>query len=181
MNLKLFVMTVLVAGCLVSSPSATAQTRDAETHFFQQSFGDLSEELATARDEGKQGVFIMFEDKDCPWCHRMKSQVLNQVEVQDYYRAHFRILRIDIAGDNPLTDFQGNETIEKAFADQNRVRATPVLVFYDLEGQPMTRYTGAARDVEEFMWLGEFVVDGHYKETKFPVYKRQKKSTTGNS
>jgi len=25
------------------------------------------------------------------------------------------------------------------------------------------------------MWLGEFIVDGHYKTTNFAVYKRDKK------
>ena len=39
----------------------------------------------------------------------------------------------------------------------------------------MHRYTGASRNVQEYMWLGEFIVDDHYKTTKFSVYKRQKK------
>jgi thioredoxin-related protein len=168
---------LLLGAALVSlSPALADAPRDASTAFFQQSFGDLSDELVTARDEGKMGVFVMFDDKDCPWCAKMKATVLNQPEVQDYYRKHFRILQIDKNGDGMLIDFSGNETIEKAFADKNRVRATPVIVFYDLNGDTMVRFTGAARNVEEFMWLGEFVVDGHYKNSKFPVYKRQKKA-----
>ena len=65
--------------------------------------------------------------------------------------------------------------LEKDFADKNSVRATPAMDFYDPMGNLMQRYTGAARNVQEFMWLGEFVVDEHYKTTKFAVYKRQKK------
>jgi len=152
-----------------------AQTRDANTGFFQQSFGDLTDELETAKEEGKKGVFIMFDDKDCPWCAKMKATVLNQVKVQDYFRKYFRILHIDVNGDAIITDFKGNELTEKDFAEKARVRATPVMVFYDLSGKPMHRYTGASRNVQEFMWLGEFVVEDNYKTQRFPVFKREKK------
>jgi len=159
----------------LSSGLLHAQTRDATSGFFQQSFGDLSDELQIAKDEGKKGVFVMFDDKDCPWCAKMKATVLNQVKVQDYYREYFRIMRVDKNGDALITDFKGNEVIEKEFADKNRVRATPVMIFYDLEGNPVHRYTGAARNQQEFMWLGEYVVGEHYKTQRYPVYKREKK------
>ncbi len=68
---------------------AGSATRDPATHFFDQSLGDFREELQTARDEGKKGVLIMFEMDECPFCHRMKKNVLNQVEVQDYFKANF--------------------------------------------------------------------------------------------
>ena len=160
---------------ILSSGLLHAETRDAASGFFQQSFGDLSDELQTARDEGKKGVFVMFDDEDCPWCAKMKATVLNQVEVQDYYREHFRIMRIDKNGDAQIIDFTGNEVIEKEFADKNRVRATPVIIFYDLEGKPVHRYTGAARNTQEFMWLGEYVVGENYKTQSYPLYKREKK------
>ena len=171
----LFLKLVL---CFIAGAGfAHAQTRDVNTGFFQQSFGDLSDELETAKEEGKKGVFIMFDDKDCPWCAKMKATVLNQVKVQDYYRKYFRILRIDVNGDATIIDFKGNELTEKDFAEKTRVRATPVMVFYDLSGKPMHRYTGASRNVQEFMWLGEFVVEDNYKTQRFPVFKREKKKT----
>jgi len=166
---KFVVLSVLAAGL------SHAQTKDATTGFFQQSFGDLSEELKIAKDGGKKGVFVMFDDKDCPWCAKMKATVLNQVKVQEYYRENFRIMRIDKNGDALITDFSGNEIAEKEFSDKNRVRATPVIIFYDLQGKPVHRYTGAARDVQEFMWLGEYVVGENYKTQKYPVFKREKK------
>jgi thioredoxin-related protein len=132
---------------------ATEPSRDPYQYFFQDTFGDFREELEMARDEGKKGVLIFFEMDECPFCHRMKQYVLNQPAVQDYYREHFRI-----------------------FAVQNQVRATPVFAFFDLEGNRVARYTGATSDVEEFMWLGEFVVDGHYNDTTFIKYKRDRRA-----
>ncbi len=47
-------------------------------------------------------------------------------------------------------------------------------MFYDLQGTPVVRYTGVTRDADEFLWLGEFVADNHYRSTKFTRFKRAK-------
>ncbi len=158
-----------------------AATRDPGEYFFDQSLGNFSEELAVAKEEGKKGVLIMFEMDECPFCHRMKTRVLNQVEVQDYFKEHFLIYSVDIEGDVEISDFKGNTMKEKDFAfKQFRVRATPVFGFFDLDGNMITRFTGATNDAQEFLWLGEFVVDEHYKKTNFSRYKRAKRKVSGN-
>lgn len=159
---------------ILSAPVFAADPgRDPDQYFFNQTFGDFSEELETARDEGKAGVLLMFEMDECPFCHRMKTMVLNQPEVQDYFREHFLIFPVDVEGDIEIVDFEGNPDTQKEFAlKQFRVRATPVFAFFDLEGNLVARYTGATRDQEEFMLLGQYVVDGAYKDTTFTKYKR---------
>jgi len=165
----------LLLGLLVTL-SGEAATRDPGEYFFDQSLGDFREELETARDEGKQGILIMFEMDECPFCQRMKQQVLNRPEVQDFFKRHFLVFSVDIEGDVPISDFQGRPTTQKAFAfKQFRVRATPVFAFFDLDGRLVTRYTGATRDSREFLWLGEFVAGAHYRKSNFTRYKRQRK------
>lgn len=166
---KLFLSLLL---CLLSL-NVWAETRDVQQHFFNSHFGDLKAELETAKKEGKLGILLMFEMDDCPFCHRMKQTILNQSEVQDYYRKHFLIFPVDTEGANTLTDFSGHETTEKKFALDQRVRATPVFLFVDLSGKKMTLYTGAAKDINEFMMLGRYVVEGEYKTIPFSKYKRQ--------
>jgi thioredoxin-related protein len=147
--------------------------------FFNQSFWDFGEELQNARDADKSGILIMFEMDECPFCHRMKNSVLNRRDVQEYFQQHFLVFAVDIEGDIEMTDFDGSETVMKDFAfRQNRVRATPVFAFYDLDGQPIkrARYTGATRDAEEFLLLGRYVVEGAYEQTSFTRYKRQRRS-----
>jgi thioredoxin-related protein len=153
--------------------TARAETRDVQQYFFDQHLGDFKAELDTAKKGGKQGVLLMFEMEDCPFCHRMKQTILNQSELQDYYRKHFLVFSVDTEGSNALVDFSGKETTEKKFALEHRVRATPAFIFFDLSGQPLTRFTGAAKDVKEFMALGRYVVDGAYKTIPFAKYKRQ--------
>ncbi len=161
---------------LISFANLEAATRDPGSFFFDQSLGNFNEELQLAREEGKKGILIMFEMDECPFCHRMKTRVLNQIEVQDYYKEHFLIYTVDIEGDVEITDFMGKPMKEKDFAfKQHKVRATPVFCFFDLEGNMITRFTGATNSTQEFLWLGEFVVDDHYKKTNFTRYKRQKK------
>lgn len=146
----------------------------ADTAFFDTTFGDFTEELEVAEEEGKKGILIFFEMEECPFCHRMKGSVLNQPDVIDYFKKHFRIFQVDIEGDIEMTDFDGNLTTQKDFAfKQHRVRATPVIAFFDLSGQRMTRYTGATASKEEFLLLGEYVVDDHYKQTSFTRFKRE--------
>ena len=173
-NRYLFVFSVLFL--MISLPLAGAQTRDPGEHFFQETFGDFTEELAIAKEENKKGILIFFEMDECPFCHRMKTTVLNKPEVQDWYRETFRIFSVDIEGDVDITDFAGNSTSQKDFAfKQHRVRATPVIAFFDLEGNRVARFTGATRDAKEFMLLGQFVAEGAYKNSNFTRYKREKK------
>lgn len=169
----------LLSACalLFLESAAAGLPRDPGTHFFDQSLGDFSEELATAREQGKKGILLFFEMDECPFCHRMKETVLNQPEVQDYFKANFLIFPVDIEGDITINDFQGASMTQKDFAFQvHRVRATPVFMFFDLDGKPVTRYTGATADVQEFMWLGEYVVEGVYKDMPFTRYKRERRS-----
>ena len=162
--------------------SEGATTRDAMQYFFNQSFNNLQEEAEQARAEGKIGIFVMFNDPDCPWCKKMKATIMNQVPVQEFYQQHFRILHIDTRGDTMMTNFDGSEIAEKDFALKvHRVRATPVIMFFDLEGNQMMRLTGATTSIEEFMWLGEFIVNGDYKTTKFSRYKRDRLEARKNT
>jgi thioredoxin-related protein len=148
--------------------------RDPYEHFFNQSLGDFSEELQVAKEDGKKAVMLFFEQDECPFCHYMKNTVLNQPEVQDYFRKHFALFAIDIEGDVEMTDFEGQTMKMKDFAFKlNRVRATPVIAFYDMKGKRVVRYIGKTSGIDEFMLLGRFVAEGEYKKMRFTKYKRE--------
>ena len=180
-NMKPCVMTLLFGLFAMSLTQAASTTRDPGEYFFQETFGDFREELAQARAEHKQAILIFFEQEDCPFCHRMKVTILNQSVVQDYFREHFRIFSVDIEGDLDVTDFKGLPTTQKDFAfKQFKVRATPVFAFFDLDGNLIARHTGPTSDMREFLWLGEYVADGHFLTENFTRYKRaRREQTTG--
>ena len=149
-----------------------AGPRDPEKHFFLPKLGDFKEELATAKKEGKKGVMLFFEMDDCPFCARKKATVLNQPEVQDFYRQHFLMYPIDTQGDTPMTDFSGKDTVEKHFALEHRVRATPTIIFFDLEGKPVVRHTGPTKDKDDFLKLGRYTQEEVYKTMPFERYRK---------
>ena len=174
-------MTLLLGTLVLSLTQAGGTARDPSEFFFQETFGDFQEELELAREEKKQAILLFFEQEDCPFCHRMKTTVLNQPEVQDYFRKHFRIFSVDIEGDLEITDFNGVHTTQKDFAfKQFNVRATPVFAFFDLDGNLIARHTGPTSDAQEFLWLGEYVADGHYRTQSFTAYKRDRRRQAAN-
>ena len=158
--------------CLVPLTGLAAPGRDPSNYFFNDTFGNFTDELKAAREQGKQGILLFFEQADCPFCHYMKQNVLNQPQVQAYYRKHFLNFPVDIQGDVEITDFHGHQVTEKDFAKVKRVRATPVIAFYDLQGNEIFRYTGSTSGVAEFMLMGKYVDDGIYKKMSFVRYKR---------
>jgi thioredoxin-related protein len=156
--------------------AGAAEVRDPYKHFFNESFGNFAEEAVTAKSEGKRGVLIFFEMDECPFCHYMKTNVLNRPEVQEYYRQNFLNFTVDIEGDVEITNFQGKAMTQKDFAfKENRVRATPVIAFYDVQGKEVFRHTGRTSGVEEFMLMGRYVSEGAYKQMPFTKYKRNQK------
>ncbi len=149
------------------SAEAPAQGRDPRAWFFVQSFGDLPEELAEARQSGKLGLLLFFEQEGCPYCERMLRTVLNQPEVQDWYRARFVPIAIDINGSVELTDVDGVTLPSKVIAEHRRVTTTPVISFIDLQGSEVYRRVSAVNSVDEFLLMGRYVAEGHYQDTSW--------------
>jgi len=162
-------------GLLIIFHSANAQDTLVDPEgFFESTFGDLQEELEIVQDEEKTALLIMFETKDCPWCERMKKQVLNRSSVQAFYQENFRVISMDAEGDLVVIDFDGNEIEESEFAlNAMRVRATPVFAFFNSEGILITRYTGALKSADDFILLGNYVLEEKYLDMKFSKYRRE--------
>jgi thioredoxin-related protein len=166
---------LLLAAVMLFSAQALANgnPRDPREFFFTQSFGDLPEELAAARQEGKLGLLLVYEAESCSYCEFMLRHVFNQPQVQDWYREHFISIAVDIHGDVELTDFDGITLPSKVFAEHRRVYFTPVMSFIDLQGDEIYRHAGMVRTPEEFMLIGEYIAGEHYFDTEYPVFARE--------
>lgn len=171
-----FLSAIVLCLLMLSSSLNAVEFKDPEVYFFNEFFGDFPEELVNAREQKKKAIMLFFEQDECPFCYRMKQTILNRTDVQKYFRDNFLVFKVDIEGDIEIVDFQGEPMTEKEFSfEKYRVRATPVIAFFDLSGKPVVKYIGAPSSVEEFMWLGEFAAEGHYKADNFTRFKRLKK------
>ena len=163
---------------LLLGPGILAQEelepRDPREFFFTQSFGDFPEELAEAGKAGKIGLMLFFEQEGCSYCRAMMNKVLNQRQVQDWYRERFVAIAVDIRGAVELKDFDGVSLPSKAFAIQRRAVMTPVITFIDLDGSEIFRKWGMISTPEEFLLVGSYIEEKRYMDVSFDDYSRQK-------
>jgi len=142
--------------------------------FFELSFGDLRAEAAEARKAGQRGLLVMYHFDDCPYCARMKREVLLRPEVQAYYHTRFRAIPVDKRGSQDMTDFSGKVLPEKEFARAAGIRVSPSFQFFAADGTLLATHAGAIYDPAEFMLLGEYVASGAYRSASFTAYKQSK-------
>ena len=104
-------------------------------HWFQLSFLDLKEDFNEAKAEGRRFA-VIFEQRGCPYCIRLHTEVLALKYINDYVRENFRIVQLDLWGAREVVDFDGTKMPEKALAERWGVIFTPTIVFFkdDLAG-----------------------------------------------
>lgn len=166
-------LTVLLWLLVANVFAAEQEIRDPREYFFTQSFGDLPEELATAKKQGKQGLLLFFEAEGCPYCQAMLKRVFSQKQVQDWYQQYFSSIAVDIHGDVEIKDFDNITLPSKVFSEQRKIFMTPVVSFIDLEGNEVYRHLGMVKTPEEFLVMGEYIVGKHYFDTEYQVFARK--------
>lgn len=170
-RLKLFFFS-LTSLLLIS----IANAGEVNNSFFVGKANNLSQAKICAIEEKKKGLLIFYGTPHCPYCLRMKKKVLNQPEIQTFYKANFHTLEMNILDEQPILNFSGNQTTPKEFAQSNHIRITPTLIFYDLEGERLFKQIGIIADPQEFKWLGEYILEAGYSHKSFSQYKREKRT-----
>jgi len=164
---------LLAAGLLLLGPGRAADLRDPQDHFFQPFLGDLRAEAAESKSGGRSGVLVMYHFEECPACARMKREVLNRAEVQDWFRRHFVVIGIDTRGAQPVTGLDGRTLPERDYARAVRIVGTPTFDFHGHDGARLYRHVGGIFDPAEFLLLGRYVASGAHREQTFTEYKRK--------
>ena len=164
---RLLALFLFAAGFAVSADSAD---RDPDEYFFSLSFGDLPEELELARESGKLGMLLFFEADECPYCQYMLGNVFNKRPVQDWFGNRYLNIAVDIHGDVEIQDFTGTTLPSRVFADNRGIFMTPVISFIDLEGVEIYRHLGMIKTAEEFLLLGRYVANEHYRDIEYTIF-----------
>ncbi len=125
---------------------------------------DFPSEIKDATEEGKSLV-IFFHQAGCPYCDKMRARVHPAPKVFDYYSKYFVMIESNIRGSLDVVMPSGKKGTERDFARKNRIRATPVFIFYDKKGKNVLRLTGY-QDVNRFYLAGKYVVDKVYEKKK---------------
>ncbi len=149
---KAFVFTALAAALVLWATGARAE-------FIAESIdNDIPGEVAAAAEDGKRLV-IMFQQTGCPYCAKMRARVFPDPKVVEFYSKNFVLIYSNIRGDLPVVAPGGKEMTEKELARKLRVRATPVLMYFNKDGSEALKVT-VFLDAERFNKAGQFVLDG---------------------
>jgi thioredoxin-related protein len=96
--------------------------------WFTNSFLDLKDDLQEARAAGKR-LALIFEQRGCPYCKETHEVNFADPAINDYVRGNFHIIQLNLWGARPVTDFDGQQIEERAFARKLGVIYTPTIVF----------------------------------------------------
>jgi thioredoxin-related protein len=161
----------LLAVLLLAVVAAPASAESWE-QFVSPFLGDLRSELAEAKASGRKGVVVMYHFDACPYCQRMKRDVLSRREVQDWYSREFVVLAIDTRGAQPITGTDGKVRPENEHARALGVKFTPTFDFLAVDGTRLYRHVGGLYEPAEFLLLGRYVADDAYRTQSFAEYVR---------
>lgn len=165
----------LIGFCNALAYSETPHTSTTDKPFFDTFSGNLSTDIKRAKNENKFGLFLFFSTPNCLFCHRMKTTLFNQTDVQTYYQLNFRLLDINIESDTHLIDEQGQRLNQINYAELHRIRLTPTSIFIDQQGQQIHPHVGIIVDRQEFTWRGEYVLSGLTRQQNFTTFKMNKR------
>ncbi|MGB7285884.1 MAG: thioredoxin family protein [Salaquimonas sp.] len=124
-------VTALFLAALFCLPATAAIIGEDGLHkqdWFSLTFKDVAEDIASANEEGKRLVLI-FEQRGCIYCAKMHEEILSDPEVSDYLKANFKIVQINMFGDEEVIDLDGEVITEKTAARKWGFVFTPTMVF----------------------------------------------------
>ncbi len=158
MELNRLLLGTLLAVLLLVSAEVRAEYRQESID------NDYQGEVQALAEEGKFLV-LFFHQSGCPYCDKMRARVHPAPKVLDYFNDRFVMMESNIRGNLDIVMPDGTEGTERDFAKKMRVRATPVFVFYDHDGEAALRTTGFL-DVDRFVLAGKYVAEGVHKTKK---------------
>ena len=137
--------------------------------WFKVSFLDLREDLFEALQSDKRALAVYFGQENCAYCEALLETNFGDPEIARYTRAHFDVVPIDIWGDLPVTDIQGETLTERDFSVMLGTNFTPSLVFFGPGGNEIFRLRGYYPPYR-FRAALEYVAGYHYLRESFRDY-----------
>jgi thioredoxin-related protein len=134
---------ILAAGSLATGPARAAAVMTDDGYYredwFLDSFLELADDRKNAAAAGKQ-LAVIWEQRGCPYCRDMHLINFADRSIDNYVRAHFDMLELDLHGSRIVTDFDGEQLGERQLAAKYGVRGTPAIQFFpdggDLASKP---------------------------------------------
>ncbi|MBW7850931.1 MAG: thioredoxin fold domain-containing protein [Rhodospirillales bacterium] len=135
---------LLVAAIAWPASAATIHREDGvhtEDWFNNQSFMELKEDARDAVAQEK-GFVVIWEQPGCGSCQRLHEVNFQHPKLADYIGRRFSVMVMNMFGEVPVTDFDGEVMPEKDLAFKHKVSFTPTTIFFDADGKELFRMPG---------------------------------------
>ena len=145
--IRIFFVSIVLS--LAALPAAGAEIGEDGLHkqdWFTITFRDISEDIATAQEQGKR-LAMIFEQRGCIYCKEVHEQVLTDPQVRDFIKDNFMVVQYNLYGDEEVVDSDGEELTEKTAARKWGLLFTPTILFMPespVDGQDARRLAVAA-------------------------------------
>ena len=137
--------------------------------WFTDSFGNLNDALANARDAGKKGLIVYFGQKRCSYCEKFLKYNLEAPDIRNYLQNNFDIVPVDIWGIEDIVTLDGDVLTEREYSVFEGTNFTPSLIFYDLKGDKILRLRGFYPPYK-FRASLKYIVEGFYFKESLREY-----------
>ena len=146
--------------------------------WFLESFLELGDDLQGAAKADKRFA-IMWELRGCPYCRETHLVNFARPDIEDFVRANFDILQLNIIGSRKVTDFDGSEISEKALAARYGIRFTPTFQFFPESAMGLAGKPPEKREVarlpgyllpDDFLAMFRYVREKGYETKSFREY-----------
>jgi thioredoxin-related protein len=146
--------------------------------WFLTGFLDLREDLAETAAAGKR-LAIIWEQRGCPYCKEIHAVNFAQPDINAYVRQNFAVIQLNLWGDRPVTDFDGEVLAEKALARKWGILFTPTIIYFpetvgEIAGRSgkdaeIARMPGYFRPFH-FLGMFRYVREKRYADTQFQKF-----------
>ncbi len=134
--------------------------------WFHQSFLEFEGDIQDAQDEGLS-LLVKFDQKGCIYCEKMALEIFAEPAINDYMRANFLVVQLDLFGNRDVTDLDGTTMAENELAQKWGVIFTPTIYFVKEQGEAQTLPEAAIAQMPgafgklTFMGMLKWVHEGH--------------------
>jgi thioredoxin-related protein len=135
--------------------------------WFKNSFLDISEDIAEAKESGKRLMLYFYQD-GCPYCKKLLEDNFGQRKIAEKTQQNFDVVSINIWGDKEVS-LGDEELTEKKFAEKLKIMYTPTLIFFNEQGKAVLRTNGYYHP-EKFNAALDYVLKHLDKKEKFNAY-----------
>ncbi|MDP3871894.1 MAG: thioredoxin fold domain-containing protein [Methyloversatilis sp.] len=120
-------MTLLLSPALFAAPARTAGP----------ALPTLTNAVKDVRDAANPGVVVvvLFSLPGCHYCEEVRSHYLAPLARDAAQRGRLVIREVDLNSARRLTDFDGSQTTQAAFAQRMKVQFAPTVLFLDAHGR----------------------------------------------